>query len=69
MHQGCKFPHVSVPLFLSFTMCFTIMPGSEENAHVVCQAMCPGEILELSRKQSLLWALALESEKFLNTCS
>lgn len=58
---------VCVPLFLPFTKSFTIIPGSGENAHAVCQAMCPREIL--SRKHSVLWTLALDSEQFLITCT
>ena len=67
-HGGCKFPYVRVPLLLPFTMCFTIMPGSEENAHAVCRAMCPGEVLKLSRKHPGLWTVALDGEKCLAAC-
>lgn len=33
-----------VPIFLTFSKSFTIMPGSEEKACIVYQAMYPGKI-------------------------
>lgn len=36
------------------------MPGSEENAYIVCQAMYPGK-----KKHPVGWTLALSSDKVL----